>query len=137
MTNQSKPGKAGLNVIWETRKLKDLDRIDGEPMEFEWKNFTGFTTLGILGEIQTFVIESQREPEQFKGRIILMSMYKGIDWRERGNIEKYNINSFTVANYARRFPVGRCHFRDLDQRRNGTGLILINQVENETRPLNE
>ena len=29
----------------ETRYLKDLHRIDGEPMEFEWKIFTGFTTL--------------------------------------------------------------------------------------------
>ena len=29
----------------ETRYLKDLDRIDGEPMEFEWKHFSGFTTL--------------------------------------------------------------------------------------------
>ena len=36
----------------ETRYLKELDRIDGEPMEFEWKNFPGFTTLGILAEIQ-------------------------------------------------------------------------------------
>ena len=31
----------------ETRYLKDLDRIDGEPMDFEWKVFPGITTLGI------------------------------------------------------------------------------------------
>ena len=30
---------------WETRYLKDLNRIDGDPMEFEWNNFQGFTTL--------------------------------------------------------------------------------------------
>ena len=36
----------------ETRYLKDVDRIDGEPMEFEWTNFPGFTTLRILDEIQ-------------------------------------------------------------------------------------
>ena len=34
----------------ETRCLKDLDRIDGEPMEFEWKIHPGFTTLGILDD---------------------------------------------------------------------------------------
>ena len=51
MTNQSKHGKTGSNGFLETRYLKDLDRIDGEPIEFEWKNFTGFTTLGILDEI--------------------------------------------------------------------------------------
>ena len=32
----------------ETRYLKELNRIDGEPMEFEWKNFPGFTKLGLL-----------------------------------------------------------------------------------------
>ena len=36
----------------ETRYLKDLDRIDGEPMEFEWTIFPRFTTLQILDEIQ-------------------------------------------------------------------------------------
>ena len=30
----------------ETRYLKELDRIDGEPMEFECKILQGFTALG-------------------------------------------------------------------------------------------
>ena len=34
-----------IKWFWETRYLKDLDRIDGEPMEFEWKHFPGLTTL--------------------------------------------------------------------------------------------
>ena len=51
-----------------------LDRIDGEPMEFEWTNFQGFTTLGILDEIQKIMTESKCEPEHFQGRIIFMSM---------------------------------------------------------------
>ena len=32
--------------VIETRYLRDLDRIDGEPMEFEWTIFPGFTTFG-------------------------------------------------------------------------------------------
>ena len=65
----------------ETRYLEDLDRIDGEQMEFEWKNFQGFTTSGILDEIQkTMISELKCEPEQFKGRIIFMSMYTDIHW---------------------------------------------------------
>ena len=32
--NQAKPGKVELNVFLETRYLKDLDRIDGEPTVF-------------------------------------------------------------------------------------------------------
>ena len=30
----------------------DLNRIDGQPMDFEWKIFPGFTAVGILNEIQ-------------------------------------------------------------------------------------
>ena len=39
------------NIKWyfEKNHLKD---IDGKPTEFEWKLFPGFTTLGILEEIQ-------------------------------------------------------------------------------------
>ena len=51
----TEPAQAWENKIkWysETRYLKDLNRIDGEPMEFEWKIFPAFTTLGILEEIQ-------------------------------------------------------------------------------------
>ena len=58
-------------------------------MEFEWKIFPGFTTLGILEEIQNFMTELQCELEQFKGRIIFLSMYNDKKKRrERGNIEK-------------------------------------------------
>ena len=71
----------------ETRYLKDLDRIDGEPMEFEWKNFPGFTTLGILDEIQNMMAELRCELKQFKGRNIFMSMYNDIKWRTQGNHE--------------------------------------------------
>ena len=48
----------------ETRYPKDVDRIDGEPMEFEWRDFPGFTTLGILDEIQKMMAELRCEPER-------------------------------------------------------------------------
>ena len=32
----------------DSRQFRELDRIDGELMEFEWNIFSGFTTLGIL-----------------------------------------------------------------------------------------
>ena len=43
----------------ENRYRKDLNRIDGEPMEFESKVFEGFTALGILEEIRKIMIELQ------------------------------------------------------------------------------
>ena len=45
------PVEAWTNEIkWylETHFLKDLNRIDGEPMEFGWKKFPGFTTWRIV-----------------------------------------------------------------------------------------
>ena len=36
----------------ENKYFNELNRIDGKPMEFEWKIFPGHTTAGILKEIQ-------------------------------------------------------------------------------------
>ena len=52
-------------VFWK-RYLKDLDRIDGELMEFEVTMFPGFTTLAILAEIQNMMTELRCEPDQFQ-----------------------------------------------------------------------
>ena len=60
MTNQSKLGNAGLNGFWK-RCLTDLDRIDGEPMEFELKHFPAFTTLRIVGEVHEMMTKSKCE----------------------------------------------------------------------------
>ena len=45
------PDKSWKNKIqWysENNFFSELNRIDGKPMEFEWKIFPGFTTAGIL-----------------------------------------------------------------------------------------
>ena len=76
-------------------------------MEFEKKIFPGFTTLGILAEIQKMMLESKCEPEHFKGRIIFMSMYNDIPKGERGNRENCIANALRVTECARRFPQGR------------------------------
>ena len=39
--------------------------IDGEAMEFEWKNFPGFSSLSILQEIQKDLERKNIEPEGF------------------------------------------------------------------------
>ena len=77
------------NTAWERQSdwFKDssqnrtLDTIDGEPMEFEWNIFTGFTTLQLVQEVQKFM-NKMCEPEQFQGRIIFMSMFNDIMWEK-------------------------------------------------------
>ena len=54
---RDQPGESWINKIkcnLENRYLKDLNRIDGEPMKFEWKIFPGFMTIGLLEKIQKF-----------------------------------------------------------------------------------
>ena len=79
-------------------------------MEFEWKIFQGFTTFGLLEQIQEFMKERQCDPEQFESKIIFMSMFKGIVWGEKENAKKCKSKSHEVANYARRFPRGHWSF---------------------------
>ena len=56
-------------------------------MEFEWTIFPGFTTAGILKEIQNTMGELLCDPADFKDRIIFMSMFNDIVWDARGNEE--------------------------------------------------
>ena len=78
--------------------------------EFEWKIFPGIMTLGLLEKIQSLMRDLQCEPEHFTDRIIFTSMYNDIEWREKGNTERCEYNSQTVANYARKCPRGRWSF---------------------------
>ena len=74
------------NTVWEDKltwfkdssQYRTLNTIDGEPMEFEWNIFTGFTTLHV-DKVQEFM-NKMSEPEQFQGRIIFMSMFNDIIW---------------------------------------------------------
>ena len=63
--------ESSIKLFLETRYLKDLDRIDGEPMDFEWTVFPGFTTLGILDQIQKMMTKSKCEPAHFQGRTLI------------------------------------------------------------------
>ena len=72
--------------------------------------FLGFTTFDLLSQIQEFMKAQKCDPEQFKGRIIFMSMFNDIGWGEKGNDEKCKSNAYEVANYARRFPRGHWSF---------------------------
>ena len=82
-----------LNIAWEDKltwfksspEYRELDRIDGEPMEFEWNFFPGFTTLQLCSKVQELLSRLSVEPEKFTGRIIFMSMFNDISWRSKDN----------------------------------------------------
>ena len=78
--NPNEAWKEKMDWYFEKYHVKDLNRIDGESMEFEWTIFQGFTAFGLLEQIQEFMQERQCDPEQFEGRIIFTSMFNHIVW---------------------------------------------------------
>ena len=76
--NPVKAWKEKIDWFQNSLQERELDRIDGELMEFEWKNFPGVTTLQILAEIQHMMTEIKCEHEQLQGRSIFMAMYSDI-----------------------------------------------------------
>ena len=61
------------NTAWEERlawfrsspEYRNLDRIDGEPIEFEWNIFPGFTTLQLRHKVQELLLRLCETPENF------------------------------------------------------------------------
>ena len=81
------PGRNKFSGIQKNNYFSELNRIDGQPMEFEWKIHPGFFTATILNEIQQMMGELQCDPENFTGRIIFMSVLNDIVWDAEGNDE--------------------------------------------------
>ena len=64
------------NYAWEDRltwcksspEYRALDKIDGEPKEYEWNIFPGFITLQLVREVQELLSRLSVSPETFTGR---------------------------------------------------------------------
>ena len=61
------------NTVWEDKltwfkispEYRTLDRIDGEPMEFEWNIFPGFTKLQLSQEVQELLLRLNETAQNF------------------------------------------------------------------------
>ena len=81
------------NTAWEQRserfktsqEYRNMDIIDGEPMEFEWNIFPGFNTLQLSDEVKSLLLKLGETPENFTGRIIFMSMFNDISCGSKDN----------------------------------------------------
>ena len=52
------------------KSYRDYDGINGEPTEFEWNIFPGFTTLQLCGKVNDLLSDLGQTPETFTGRIV-------------------------------------------------------------------
>ena len=98
------PWEEKLTWFKSSSQYRTLDTNDGEPMEFEWNIFPGFTTLQLCNKVQEFM-SKMSDPSELKGRIIFMSMFNDMSWGSEGNEQECDANV-----NARRFPPGTWSF---------------------------
>ena len=116
-------------------EYRTLYRIVGEPMEFEWNIFPGFTTLQLCNKVQECLSNMSTEPEDFTGRVIFMTMLNDISWRSKENERECELSALLVSMYAKKFHQENGHSSDLDQKRSGILLTNTNHKENGTESL--
>ena len=106
------------NDAWEQRlgwlktsqNYRRFDRIDGEPMEFEWNIFPEYNTLQLNEEVKSLLLRLDETPENFTGRIIFMSMFNDISCGSKDNEKECLANAQLVSLYARKFGKGQWSF---------------------------
>ena len=102
--------KKRIESITTDQSYRDYDGINGEPTEFEWNIFTGFTTLQLCGKVNDLLSSLGEEPEIFTGRILFMSMFNDISCDRKGNKDECLANAGVVKVLGRRFGTGQWSF---------------------------
>ena len=70
--------KKRIEWITTDKSYRDYDGISGEPTEFEWNIFPGFTTLQFCGKVTDPLSSLGEELETFTGRTLFVSMFNDI-----------------------------------------------------------
>ena len=102
--------KNRVTGIQSGKSYRDYDGINGEPTEFEWNIFPGFTTLQLCGKINDLLSNLGQTPATFTGRILFMSMFNDISCDRKGNKDECLANAGVIKVLARRFDVGQRSF---------------------------
>ena len=103
-------GKQRLGWFKTSPEHRNFDRIDGEPMDFEWNIFPGFNTLQLSQEVKSLLLRLGETPENFTGRILIMSMFNEISRGSRDNEKECESNARFVSLSAKRFGAGQWSF---------------------------
>ena len=102
--------KKRIEGVMTEKSYRDYDGINGEPTEFEWNIFPGFTTLQLCGKVTDLLSDLGETPETFTGRIIFLSMFNDISCDRKGNKEERLANARVVTVLAKRFGIGHWSF---------------------------
>ena len=102
--------KDRIGWITTDQSYRDYDGISGEPTEFEWNIFPGFTTLQLCGKVTDLLSRLGETPETFTGRILFMSMFNDISCDKKDNEEECVANAQVVSILAGKFGIGQWSF---------------------------
>ena len=98
--------KDRIEWITTSQSYRDYDGISGEPTEFEWNIFPGFTTLQLYGKVTDLLSRLGETPETFTRRILFMSMFNDISCDKKDNEEECLANAKVVSMSAKKFGIG-------------------------------
>ena len=99
-----------IGWITTSQSYRDFDGISGEPTEFEWNIFQGFTTLQLCGKVTDLLSRLGETPETFTGRNLFMSMFNDISCDKKGNEEECLADAKVVSIFAKKFRMGQWSF---------------------------
>ena len=102
--------KDRIGWIVTDQNYRDYDRISGEPTEFEWNIFPGFTTLQLYGKVTDLLSRLGETPETFTGRILFMSLFNDISCGKKDNEEECVANAKVVSIFAKKCGIGQWSF---------------------------
>ena len=108
--NANESWKNRIEWITTSQSYRDYGGISGEPTEFEWKMFPGFTTLQLCGKVNDLLSDLGQTPETFTGRILFMSMFNDISFGTKDNEEECLANAKVVSIFAKKFGIGQWSF---------------------------
>ena len=90
----------------DSPQYRTLDRIDGEPMEFEWNIFPGFTTLQLVDEVQRF-INKMGDPSAIPRTNYLHVDVSMTSYEELKTMNRNVLLTPHMSLFAKRFSAGR------------------------------
>ena len=90
--------------------FRELQGLDGDPIDFEWKIFPRAKAFDILHKFKVDVQGKNIRPEKFSDRIIFMSMFNDIELERKDNEDSCALTSRKIKEYASQFNDGHWAF---------------------------
>ena len=104
--------KRRIEGITTDKSYRDYEGFNGEPIEFEWNIFQGYTTLQLCGKVTDLLSDLGETQETFTGRILLMSMFNDISCDRKGHKKECLANARVVKVLAKKFGIGLIYWSE-------------------------